>query len=270
MKNLLVILSIGFLASNLVVAQTIDLEKVQPNIMNMDAISAFYEMNDIRFYDDIINTPQKALEYEGDSKIAANLGVYMADMIYGIGTRWLEVNNSVGAVMELSRKLGIEDNFPQAIIDRINDKDVTADQASAAMNDVLKNSKNDFTKTERTEIFNYILYGNYIEKLYQVSSLLKKAESIDLPESAKANLNRNLLVLMAKQGQPLAEVSKLMSNYSSDLIAYKDLETLLDSYEKLAKDVPEIVKLSPEKIYTHSDIVDIHKKIGKIRERIVQ
>lgn len=270
MKKLHLLFIIGILISNLVGAQNIDIQSVQPNLKSMDAISAFYEVNDIAYYSDIVNTPQKALEYEDDKKVAANMGVYLADMIYGIGAKSLKANESFGAVMELSRKLGLEEQFTQLIIDRINSKEITATQASLLMNDVLKGSDKEFSESQRTEIFNFILYGNYIEKLYQISSVLRKAEMSDLPESAKANLNRTLLVLMAKQGKPLSDLSKLMVDYSSTLVAHRDIRSLLKSYESLAANALEIVKLPPAEIYNHKTIKDIHKQVGTIRTRIVE
>lgn len=270
MKKLHLLLIAGILISTSIGAQNVDLQSVQPNLMSMDAISAFFEINDIQYYDDIVNTPQNALDYEGDKKVAANLGVYLADMIYGIGTKSLKAHDSFGGVMELSRKLGLEDQFTQLVIDRINSDDVTASKASSLMDDVLKNSKKEFSESQRTEIFNFILYGNYIEKLHQISSLLGKAETSDLPESAKANLNRTLLVLMAKQGKPLKELSKLMVDYSSNLVAHRNIQSLLKSYESLAANAPEIVKLPPVEIYKHQNIKEIHKQVDIIRTRIVE
>lgn len=237
--------------------------------MSMSNISAFYEINDITFYKDIINPIEKVAGYEGEHKIAANMGVYLADMIYGIGAKNLAANESFEAVMQLSEKLGVEEQFTDLIIGRLNAENIDANEVSKNLDDALKSSGNKLSQTDRKEIYNYLLYGNYIEKLHLISSVLGRAKNSDLPASAKANLNRTLLILMAKQGNPLDELSRLMANQSSELVAHRDIQTLLALYKKLAVQKDAILKLEPAQIYNHETIKSIETQIDIVRARIV-
>ena len=270
MKKINLLMLIGLLFSNVIVAQNIGYEQVQPQLTSMANISAFYEVNDINYYKGIINDPVKALEYKGDHKVAANMGVYMADMIYGIGAKSFDGNDSFGAVMELSRKLGLEEQFTQVVITRLNAKDLKATEAAGILDEVLGGSENKLSNTEKSEIYDFMLYGNYIEKLYLISSVLEKSKDSDLPASAQANLNRSLLLLMARQGEPLGELSKLMINHSSKIVAHRDIQKLLGYYTILKDEAQEIVKLEPSEIYNAEAIKDIQKQIVKIRTRIVE
>lgn len=269
MKKLFLLFILLSTCSGLI-AQNIDFESVQPKLTSMANISAFYEINDITYHKGIINDPPKALEYKGDKKVAANMGVYMADMIYGIGSKSLDANDSFGAVMELARKLGMEDAFTQVIIDRLNSEDIGASEAGKYLDEVLKVSEEKFTEDQQAEIYNFMLYGNYIEKLHLISSQLQKSKESDLPESAVANLNRSLLLLMARQGPPLKKLSKLMVDYSSNIVAHRDIQKLLGAYEELAKNRDKIVKMAPADMYEAKEIKAIQKQIAEIRERVVE
>lgn len=270
MKKLKLLFILGVFLSNVALAQNIELEDVQPQLTSTSAIMAFYEMNDIAYYKDIVNTPKKALIYVGDKKVAANMGVYLADMNYGIGAKALKANESFSAVMELSKKLGLEKQFTQVILDRLNNENISATEASELLDRILKDSKNKFSEAKQTEIYNFLLFGNYIEKLYLVSSVLSKSLDSDLPEAVKSNLNRSLLILMAKQGKPLEELSKLMVDYSSELVAHRDIQGLLKLYKQLAANKDKIVNLAPADIYKNKNITDIQKNIETIRARIVE
>lgn len=251
-------------------AQNINIENIQPQLTSMANISAFYEINDITFHKGIVHDPVKAADYEGDKKVAANLGVYMADMIYGIGSKSLEANESLGAVLELAKKLEMESAFTQVLIDRLNSENVSATEAGKYIDEVFKKGEEKFSKEKRTDLYNFMLYGNYVEKLHLISSQLKQSKNADLPESAIANLNRSLLLLMARQGAPLKDLSRLMVDYSSNIVAHRDIQMLLKAYENLAKNKDRIVQLSPAEMYEAKEIVAIQKQIAEIRERVVK
>lgn len=269
MKKLHLLFAACIMMSSIMNAQDIGIETIQPKLTSMANISAFYEINDIGFYKGIINEPAKALEYEGANKSAANMGVYLADMIYGINAKSLTANESFGAVLQLAEKVGLADQFTQLIIDRINSKTSSAEEVAATLDEILQSAQEKYTKEQKTEYYNFLLYGNYIEKLHLISSVLDQAQYSNLPASAKANLNRSLLQLMAKQGEPLKELSKLMVDYSSNIVAHRDIQALLKSYDLLKKNAPEIVKLDPAEIFKAKEIKDIQKGIKKIRTRIV-
>lgn len=270
MKKTHLLLAFCLMVTSLVSAQNISINDIQPKLTSMSNISAFYEINDITFYEGIVNEPAKALEYEGAHKTAANMGVYLADMIYGINAKSLEANESFSAVLQLADKVGVEKQFTQLIIDRLNSETITASEVAATIDEVLKASEEQLSKDQKTEYYNFLLYGNYIEKLYLISRVLDKSKESDLPESAQANLNRSLLLLMARQGKPLEELSRLMINYSSEIVAHRDIKNLLASYKALAANAPEIVKLSPAEIYEHKNITELQKQIGEIRSRVVE
>lgn len=248
-----------------------EMQDIMPELTHISKINAFFKVNDVAFYSDIPNDPIKAINYKRDHKIAANMGVYLGDMIYVFGTKGYKVGSeSYGAAMELAKKMGIEEQFPDVIIDRYRAEKISADDVVKSLDDALDKSEKKLSATDKKEFYDFMIFGNYIEKLYIVSTLIQKSKESDLPEAAVANLNRSLLLLMARQHNPLETLSKLMSGYSSNVVAHRDIRELLESYKKLETNKDEIVKMKPAEMFVAKDIVDIQNKISKIRERIVK
>ncbi|MCF6357874.1 MAG: hypothetical protein L3J54_08720 [Draconibacterium sp.] len=173
---------------------------INSELNSLASISAFFEMRDISYYSDIVNDPVKALDYEGDNKIAANLGAYLGDMVYVMGTSGpKDAYLNYGAAMECAKHIGLEKVFPSVIIERYANEDVSSDSIVKLLDVALDNSKKQLSEKDKSEFFDFLMYGNYIEKLYVISSLLKKQENKNLSGSANANLRRDLLLLMVKQ-----------------------------------------------------------------------
>lgn len=250
-------------------AQDIDVEDIQPQLTSVKNITAFFQMNDITYHKDIVNNPENALRYNEENKIAANIGAYLADMVYGLGTKSEHTYKSFGAVVRLADKLDLEDEFTELVIKRINDEDISIEEASEVLDRTLKGSSKNLDDITKKDLYNYIVYGNYIEKLYVVSSLLTKAKESNLPEPVKANMNRNLLLMMAKQSDQLEELSRLMAGNSNQVVAHRDLQDLLEAYLTLAKNKNKILKLSAEDMFSAKEVKNIQKKIAEVRERIV-
>jgi len=248
-----------------------NMQDVMPELTNISKINAFFQMNDITYYSDIPNDPLKALDYEGGHKVAANMGVYLGDMVYVFGTKGYKVGSeSYGAVMQLAQKTGIEDQFPDMVIERYTAEKLTADEVVKSLDAALDNSKKKLSADDKKEFYDFMIFGNYIEKLYIISTLLEKAKESDLPEEAKANLNRSLLILMSRQHEPLETLSKQMVSYSSNVVAHRDIQDLLKLYKKIAENRDKVVEMKPADLYKAKNVVAIQKEIKIIRGRIVE
>ncbi|MEN8117588.1 MAG: hypothetical protein ABFS16_11455 [Bacteroidota bacterium] len=277
MKHLLQLLFISVFALALSVnAQdnknsSIEADEILPQLQNLTSISEFFKLHDVAYYANIPNVPVKALEYKGDHKIAANMGVYLADMVYVMGTEgYKTADENYGAVMQLAEKAGLDDEFPDLVIERYTNQNISVDSVVNMLNTALDNSEKKLSADDKKEFYDFMLFGNYMEKLYTISSLLVKYEDSDLPEAAVADLNRSLLLMMAKQKQPLEELSKLMIGYSSNIVDHKEIRQLIKNYEKLAASKDKILKLKPADIYKAKEITTIESEVKKIRDRIVK
>ncbi|WP_163715833.1 hypothetical protein [Mangrovibacterium lignilyticum] len=247
------------------------MEDLLPTLWNLSTIQSFFEMHDVTYYPEILNEPLKAKAYEGDHKIAANMGVYMTDLAYTVGTEGYAVGNpSYGALMELADKEGLAEEFPDLIIERYADSDATVDSLMQMFDNMLENGEKEMSGKDIKEFHDFIIMGNYIEKLYVVAELVEKNSRSGSDYEAAKNLNRELLLFMAKQGDNLDELSKLMIGYSSNVVDHKDLQKLVVDYEQLKAKKDQLIELSADEIYKHPLVKDIVENITKVRTRVVE
>ncbi len=250
-----------------------EIMKKSPNLKNLSELSAFFDMLDITYYPDLVNDPVNAHNYKNDEKkTAANMGVYLGDMVYVMGSEgYIEAYKNFGAAMELAHEVGIEDNFPNLVIDRYEGK-APKDSVMMMLDDALNKSEKHLSANDKVIFYDFMLYGNYIEKLHIISGLLAKATESDLPDAATADLKRNLLIFMAKQRKPLEKAYEIMSPYfdnSPKIINKKELEDLIDMYKELEVNKDKILKLDPINIYKAKEVKAIEKQIDVLRNRII-
>ena len=279
-KSLLLFISIFALYLSVSSQQNKDAEHIAeahetaPQLQNLSAITAFFELSDVSYYADIVNDPVKAIDYKGDNKIAANLGAYLGDMVYVMGTSGpKDAYLNYGAAMECAKHVGLEKVFPSVIIERYADENVSSDSIVKLLDEALDNSKRHLSEKDKSEFFDFMLYGNYIEKLYVISALLRKQENKDLSDGANANLRRDLLLRVVKQKEHLENLYSIMSVYSNNssyLFRLGQFRSLINRYEDLAANSKAILKMKPDEIFQAKEVKAIEEQIGIIRGIIVQ
>ena len=243
-------------------------------MQNLSTITALFENSDVSYYDDIVNEPTKALDYEGDNKIAANMGVYLGDMLYVMGTSGpKDAYKNFGAAMECAKHIGLEEAFPSVIIERYANENVSSDSIVKLLEYAIDNSKRQLSEKDKSEFFDFFIYGNYIEKLYVVSKLLRKQENKDLSDVTNANLRRDLLLRMVKQREQLDNLYEIMSVYSDNpsyLFRLGQFRSLINRYEDLAANRKAILNMKPEEMFQAKEVKAIEEQISIIRNNIVQ
>lgn len=248
--------------------------ELAPKLRSIETIKSVLQMSDVGYYPEIINDPLNALKYEGDRKIAANLGVYMGDMIYVLTTSGRsDAYANYGAIMELAKDFGITDEFPKLILERYDEGNTSVDSVLIVLEDALNNSERKLSENDKSEFYAFMLLGNYIEKLYVVSSIIQRPKRANVPEAAVAQLKRNLLLVMGKQSGPLKELVAILADYSDDashVVALDEIEELINRYETVGKQRDNLLKLAPAEIYQAKEIQAIHDQIEIVRNRIVK
>jgi len=279
-KLLLLFISICTLSLSATSQQDKDAEHIAeayetaPQLQSLSAITAFFKMSDVQYYADIVNEPTKALDYKGDNKIAANMGAFLGDMVYVMGTSGTkDAYLNYGAAMECAKHVGLEEAFPSIIIERYADENVSSDSIVKLLDQALDNSKKQLSEKDKSEFFDFMLYGNYVEKLYVISALLKKQENKDLSDAANANLRRDLLLYMVKQREHLDNLYEIMSVYydnDSYLFRLGQFKSLINKYEDLVNNRDAILKMKPDEMFQAKEVKAIEKQIGIIRNIIVR
>jgi hypothetical protein len=257
--------------SEVVVEKVIE---IIPELRSFSSIKATFQLSDVGYYPEIINKPINAIDYVGDRKRAANMGIYLGDMIYVMSTSGSkEAYESYGAVMELAKDFGITDDFPKFILERYEKENVSVDSGLIILENALDNSEKELSENDKSKFYAFVLFGNYIEKLYIVSSIIQRPKEANVPEAAVTQLKRNLLFLIQKQSGPLDELVALLADYSDDashVVVLDEIKELSNRYKEAAAKREIISQLEAAEIYKAKEIVAIHKQIEKVRNRIVK
>ena len=164
------------------------------------------------------------------------------------------------------------DDFLKIMLERYENENVSVDSVLIVLDNALSNSKKKLSENQKSEFYAFMLLGNYIEKLYIVSSIVKRPKRANVPEAAVAQLKRNMLLLMGKQGAPLEELLGLLEGYSDDashVVSLDEIKELINRYKTIAAQRENILKLEPAEIYKAKEILAIHEQIEIIRNRIV-
>lgn len=244
-----------------------------PDLRSISEIRAVFESADVGFYPEIINDPLKAMEYQGNKKIAANLGVYFGDMLYVIATTdKYQINQQYGAVMELSKNFGLTDELPKLILERFAEGNTSIEETYDALEKALNDSEKNLTTNDKAKFYTYYIFGNYIEKLYIVSSLVKRPKQTDVPAEVEAQLKRGLLNYMAKQSVKLERLLKVLKDVpdvTGEVVVLAEVEALYKSYKDIESKREEILALGETEFYKAKEVVTIQDQIEVIRNRIV-
>jgi hypothetical protein len=251
---------------------TEDVAVVIPELHSISELKAILEIADIGFNPDIINQTEYVSLYLGDQKIAANIGVYLADLVYVMSTKENpDIHKEYGAILELAKQFGFADDLLNVTLERYENGNTSVDQFFELLEKSSENSSKNMSGSEVSEFSSYLLLGNYIEKLYIVSSLLQQRND-KVDAETDAQIKSGLLSLMTNQSIRIDQLIYVLSKYpnrSLDVLVLEDLQLLFNNYLNVEANRDKILKLEPEEIYQSKEVTTIFNQIEKIRYRIV-
>lgn len=249
-----------------------DVSIVIPELHSISELKTIFEAADMRFDPEIINQQEFVSLYLGDKKIAANIGVYLADLVYVMTTKENpDIQKEYGAVFELAKQYGIADGLLNLTFERYENGNVSMDGFFKLLEESLENSSNNMSESEVSEFNSYLILGNYIEKLYIVSSLLQQKNDKVNP-ATEAEMKRGLLHLISNQSIRINQLIYVMSKYpnnSTDVLVLEDLELLFSNYLDVEANRDEILKLEAVELLKLEEVTTVFKQIEKIRNRMV-
>lgn len=249
-----------------------DVTKVIPELHSITEIKTLFELAGVGYYPGMVNDPTNAKKYSGKQKIAANLGVYMADMVYVVSTKGEKrAKKEYTAILELAKDFGFADDVLNMTYERYEEGNTSVEEFYTQLQQSLENSSKQMTESEVSEIHSYLIYGNYIEKLYLVSSLLRH-DNKKLEKETDAVLKRDLLALLTNQVSRINEMIFILEKYPdqwSEVVDLKDLQKLMDLYLLANTKRDSLLTLTPQQIYDANEVNDVLDQIELLRRRIV-
>lgn len=244
--------------------------KVIPELHSISELKTLFDEAGIDFYPELVNDPAKATMYMGKQKTAANLGAYMADLVYVMSTGE-EEKPDYKAVLNLADEFGFSNEVLRLSYQRFEEENTSVEDFYGGLQQALENSSKQMSESEASEIHSYLIYGNYIEKLYLVSSLMER-DYKNIDEKTEAMLKRNFLTLLTNQVSRINEMIYILGKYPdqwSEVVDLKELQKLMDVYLLANTKRDSLLTLSPSEIYKAQEVKAVVDQIDILRRRIV-
>jgi len=183
-------------------------EAVDHNLNKVDQIFNILDMVNAGYYDVLTNDPYSAHSYKTSYPIAAaNLGIYMTDIIYHMyGEADETMFLTFAAAQELAKHIGVESNFATRTIENLEGTMMKRDTLTLIFNQLLKDSENYNSEKEMVFVHTAFLTGSFIEKVYISSNLLKQEMNNEEISNEEEGNIRELLVIYLNQLDPAAGI----------------------------------------------------------------
>jgi len=179
-------------------------EAIEPNMNRAEQVFNILDLVNAEYFDVLTNDPYNAHSYKSTYPIAAaNLGIYMTDIIYHLyGEDNEKMYLTFQAAQELAMHLGIESEFGSWTIEKLEGTIVDRDTVAMLFNGLLSDSEQYTSSEEMIFVHTAFLTGSFVEKVYITGSLLKqKLMNTDLTKEQEGDI-RELLVIFLNQLEP--------------------------------------------------------------------
>jgi hypothetical protein len=250
-------------------------EAVNPNLNKVDQVFTILDMVRAEYYDVLTNDPYSAHSYKSSYPIAAaNLGIYMTDIIYHFyGEADETMYLTFQAAQELAKHLGLESDFATWTIEQLEGSTVNKDTITVMFNKLMVDSENYSSDKETVFVHTAFLTGSFIEKVYITGNLLKqKMQAAELTKEDEGDI-RELLVIYLNQLNPATGVLYDAFVQQQEqlegllvLATFQKLEMLSDQL-KLVK--PELVAAPVVDIAANLDLNNTFELVANLRNLLV-
>lgn len=250
-------------------------EAIDPNLQKVDQLFKILDLVNAEYNSVLTNDPYSAHNYKFSKSIAAaNLGIYMADIVYHqYGDDDEAMYLSFAAAQELAREIGVESKFATFAIEGMSGTAMSRDTLAAMFNQLLRDSKNYNSEKEMVFVHTAFLTGSFVEKLYISSSLLKeKLAAKEMTKEQEGDI-RELFVIYLNQLNPstgiLAKALEQQQDQLQGMVAVSTFEKLKELSEQL-KEVKSALAVAPiQEIAANENLKTTFNLIANMRMVIV-
>jgi hypothetical protein len=250
-------------------------EAIDPNLNKVDQVFKILDLVNAEYNDVLTNDPYSAHSYKFNYSIgAANLGIYMADILYHhYGENDEAMYLSFAAAQELAKYIGVESEFGAFTIESMTGTAMNRDTLSHLFNTLLTDSKNYNNEEDVVFIHTSFLVGSFVEKLFITSNILReKLANKELTKEQEGDI-RELLVIYLNQLNPstglLAEALEKQKAQMSGVVAITTFIKLKELSDHL-KSVKSTLAVAPiADIATNQDLKTTFKLIANLRMVLV-
>ena len=250
-------------------------EAIDPNLNRVEQVFNILEMVNAEYYDVLTNDPYSAHSYKSSYPIAAaNLGIYMTDILYHL---YGEANESMfltfAAAQELAKFIGIDSEFATWTIENLEGKLMQRDTITRLYNGLLADSKNYNSEKEMVFVHTAFLMGSFIEKVYITSSVLKqKMSGQEISKEQESDI-REMLVIYLNQLDPstgiLYEAFENQKDHLEGLVVLTTFERLKELSTELKQVKPTLIVAPISEIASNQNLTTTFGLIANLRNVLV-
>ncbi len=250
-------------------------EAIDPNMNRVDQIFNILDLVDAEYYDVLTNDPYSAHSYKFSYPIAAaNLGIYMTDIIYHLyGKAEESMFLTFSAAQELARHIGIESEFASWTITSMEGTVQKRDTITMLFNNLLMESEKYSSDKEMVFVHTAFLTGSFVEKVYITSNLLKqKVNAQEISREEEGHI-RELLVIYLNQLEPatgiLYEAFEKQQDQLEGLVVLTTFERLKELSIQLKKVKPTLILAPVSEIASNQELKTTFDLISNLRTILV-
>ena len=250
-------------------------EAIDPNLDKVDQIFNILDMVDAGYYDVLTNDPYSAHSYKTSYPVAAaNLGVYVTDIVYHLyGEADETMFLTFAAAQELAKHIGVESEFAKWTIENLEGTMMKRDTITLLFNQLLMDSERYSSEKEMVFVHTAFLTGSFVEKVFITGNLLKqKMNDEEISNEEEGNI-RELLVIYLNQLDPstgiLYDAFVKQQDQLEGLVIINSFERLKELSAHLKEMKPALAVAPIGELASNEDLATSFELISKLRTVLI-
>lgn len=184
---------------------------INPGLRDPSVMMVALEMAGADYTEGLVNPMENVEFYAKDEAHAAlALGIYTVDVAYlaSYGKKE-EAMTKYERARKLSKVIGLQSSYEQGLFEDYMAAGANPDSLKMALTLTAENVDAELTEAERARHVVLYVTGEFIEKMYILTQVIKRYPT-DFPEEVRSQLLRNLMVGVTEQEKPLDDLITLL------------------------------------------------------------
>lgn len=165
---------------------------------------------DLKFQEEILNSPENADKYISNLSIALNLGIYTADLSYASYFEQSQLSlNYLIVSKKLAEKLGITNAIEEKHLELLSNAKIDKRAMITIVNEVFMNTDSYLLENNRKDIMSMILVGGWVEAQYIATRLTNDSPTKNTELTQRIIDQQSVVQLMALMFENVPEDAEL-------------------------------------------------------------
>jgi hypothetical protein len=194
-------------------------------------LSSLFESSGAVFMQELLNPPDKVVDYLTSSKKALNLGVFAVDLSYARVCEQLETAGKYfNAMQRMAEELGISSNYFENTAQRFERNINNRDSLIKIANEVYMATDQYLKENERYGAASQVIIGGWIEAIYIACHVASSTQDFQIMER------------LAEQRYSLVNLLDMLRNYQDNMVIeqyIRELSTLQTSFDSFVIHIQE-------------------------------